>query len=156
MSDAQQRRETIARLLRARRIGTQEELLSALLDAGQKATQATLSRDLARLRARRVLSSAGGSFYEVPGEQDSLSALRELVTSVGANASMVVIRTRPGSANAVARAIDVEEIPEILGTIAGDDTIFVAPSGELRPKRLASRLAALLRAPESTESQGAR
>jgi transcriptional regulator of arginine metabolism len=142
--DADRRRDAIARLLRARRIGTQEELLAALSEAGLQATQATLSRDLARLGARRVSRPDGGTFYEVPGEGDPLGALRGLVTSVGANGSLVVIRTLPGSANAVARAIDVAQLPEVLGTIAGDDTIFVAPAGAVRPRRLAGRLAALL------------
>ncbi len=60
---------------------------------------------------------------------------------------MVVIRTHPGSAPAIARAIDLAQPPEVLGTIAGDDTIFVAPAGELRPRRLAARLAELLGTP---------
>jgi transcriptional regulator of arginine metabolism len=144
LTDADRRREAISRLLRARHIGTQEELLLALAEAGVEATQATLSRDLARLGARRVSRPDGGTYYEVPTDADPLDALRGLVSSVGANASMVVIRTLPGSANAVARAIDLAQVPEVLGTIAGDDTIFVAPAGELRPRRLASRLAELL------------
>jgi transcriptional regulator of arginine metabolism len=143
MSLAQSRREAVARILRARRIGTQEELLAALAAAGQRATQATLSRDLARLGARRVSRPDGGAFYELPAETDALAALRAQVISVDANASLVVIRTAPGSANAIARAIDLAQAPEVLGTIAGDDTIFVAPAG-VRPARLAARLGELL------------
>ncbi len=152
MPDADRRRDAIARLLRARRIGTQEELLAALAEAGLQATQATLSRDLARLGARRVSRPDGGTCYEVPGEGDPLGALRGLVTAVGANGSLVVVRTLPGSANAVARAIDVAQLPEVLGTIAGDDTIFVAPAGELRPRRLAGRLAELLGVPAALDA----
>ena len=63
------------------------------------------------------------------------------------NASLVVIRTHPGSAPAIARAIDLAELPDVLGTIAGDDTIFVAPAGALRPRKLATRLGELLGAP---------
>ena len=137
------RREAVARILRARRIGTQEELLVALAEAGQRATQATLSRDLARLGARRV-SRPGGAFYELPGPGDELSALRGQIAAIAANGSLAVIRTQPGSASAVARAIDLAQVPEVLGTIAGDDTIFVAPAGAIRPRRLAVRLGELL------------
>jgi transcriptional regulator of arginine metabolism len=142
-----QRREAVARILRSRPIGTQEELLGALRAAGFEATQATLSRDLARLGARRVSRPAGGTVYELAdgaGEVDGFAALRGLVSGIAWNVSLVVIRTHPGSAPAIARAIDLAELPEVLGTIAGDDTVFVAPAGELRPRRLAARLGELL------------
>jgi transcriptional regulator of arginine metabolism len=150
MTSADRRRDAVARIIRTRRIGTQEELLLAVQRAGFRATQATLSRDLARLAARRV-SRPEGSFYELPdaAPEDELSALRGLVSSVTANHSLVVIRTHPGSAPAIARAIDLVRLAEVLGTIAGDDTIFVAPAGAIRPRRLAARLAAVLRVPEA-------
>lgn len=146
MPEATRRREAVARLIRTRRIGTQEELLAALAEAGVEATQATLSRDLARLGARRV-PRPEGAFYELGPESDPLSLLRGQIASVAANASLVVVRTVPGSANAIARAIDLAQIPEVLGTIAGDDTIFVAPGAGLRPQRVAARLAELLGVP---------
>jgi transcriptional regulator of arginine metabolism len=140
------RRDAVARIIRSRRIGTQEELLEALAGAGFRATQATLSRDLARLGARRVSRPEGGTVYELAdgAAGGGLSGLRGLVADIATNDSLVVIRTHPGSAPAVARAIDLAEIAEVLGTIAGDDTIFVAPSAGLRPRRLAARLAELL------------
>jgi transcriptional regulator of arginine metabolism len=149
-ADAQRRREAVARILRSRRVGTQEELLEALASAGFLVTQATLSRDLARLGARRVSRPEGGTVYELDGATDGggLGALRGLVTQIDANASLVVIRTVPGSAPAIARAIDLAGIREVLGTIAGDDTIFVAPAGDLRPRKLAARLAELLGIPQ--------
>jgi transcriptional regulator of arginine metabolism len=139
------RRGAVARLLRTRRIGTQEALLAALAREGFRATQATLSRDLARLGARRVARPEGAA-YEVdgPAGPSGQLALRGLVLGVDANASLAVVRTAAGAAPAVARAIDDARLPEVLGTIAGDDTIFVAPSGLLRPRRLAARLTALL------------
>ena len=148
MPDSARRRDAVARLLRTRRIGTQEDLLAALEEAGFQATQATLSRDLARLGARRV-SRPEGAFYELPDgpDGDGLAALRPLVAGMAANPSLVVIRTFPGSAPAVARAIDLARLPEVLGTIAGDDTIFVAPAGGVRPPRLAARLGELLGVP---------
>ncbi len=152
MTAADRRRDAVARIIRTRRIGTQEELLAALALAGFRATQATLSRDLARLGARRVSRPEGGTMYELgdgAAERNGLGALRGLVGEISANASLVVIRTHPGSAPAIARAIDLAEIPEVLGTIAGDDTIFVAPAGGLRPRRLAARLAEILGTPSA-------
>ncbi|HEY6101119.1 MAG TPA: arginine repressor [Anaeromyxobacter sp.] len=156
MTTSDRRRDAVARIIRSRRIATQEELLDALSDAGFSATQATLSRDLARLGARRVSRPEGGTVYELDGaaEGNGLGALRGLVQEITANASLVVIRTHPGSAPAIARAIDLGDVPEVLGTIAGDDTIFVAPAGDLRPRRLAARLAEILGTPAALAPRG--
>jgi transcriptional regulator of arginine metabolism len=145
VSRSDRRREAVARLLRERRIGTQDELLSALRAEGFEATQATLSRDLARLGARRAADPAGGTRYELPEEarRDGLPALARLVSQVACNGSLVVVRTHPGSAPAVARAVDLAGIPDVLGTIAGDDTVFVAPARERRARELAQRVRAL-------------
>jgi transcriptional regulator of arginine metabolism len=88
-------------------------------------------------------------FYELAdgATPDGLAGVRGLVADLAANASLVVIRTRPGSAPAVARAIDLAELPEVLGTLAGDDTIFVAPAPGLSARRLAARLAELVGTP---------
>jgi transcriptional regulator of arginine metabolism len=136
----------VARILRGRRIGTQEELLQALAGAGFPATQATLSRDLARLGARRSTAPGGGALYELPEEarRDGSAGMGRLVSQVACNGSLVVVRTHPGGAPAVARAIDLARLPEVLGTIAGDDTVFVAPSREQRAGSLARRVSALL------------
>ena len=152
MTAADRRRDAVARIIRTHRIATQDELLAALAAAGFRATQATLSRDLARLGARRVSRPEGGTRYELAdgaAEGNGLGALRGLIAEISANASLVVIRTHPGSAPAIARAIDLAEIREVLGTIAGDDTIFVAPAGGLRPRRLATRLADILGTPSA-------
>ncbi len=145
MSRAERRRQAVARLLRTRRIATQDELLEALRAERLDATQATLSRDLARLGARRV-PSPGGARYELGdgGGPDGLGALGRLVTGVECNGALVVVRTQAGSAPAVARAIDLARLPGMLGTIAGDDTIFVAPEKERRARALAERVRALL------------
>jgi transcriptional regulator of arginine metabolism len=145
---ADRRRDAVARLLRTRRIGTQEELLAALGEAGFQATQATLSRDLARLGARRVSRPEGGTVYELSEDgaaaaEGGLGALRGLVQSIAANASMVVIRTHPGSAPAIARAIDLAQPPEVLGTIAGDDTILIVTRSAAARAQLTERLRAL-------------
>ena len=142
MSQADSRRRAVAHLIRARRIATQEELLEALRAEGFAATQATLSRDLAQLGARRVSDPNGGTRYELSDEQrrDGLDAVGRLVASVSCNGSLVVIRTHPGSAPAVARAVDLAGMPDILGTIAGDDTVFIAPSREKRARALAEEV----------------
>ncbi len=142
MNHTDGRRRAIARLIRARRIATQEELLEALRAEGVDATQATLSRDLAQLGARRVSEPSGGTRYELSDEQrrDGLDAVGRLVASVSCNGSLVVIRTHPGSAPAVARAVDLAGLPDLLGTIAGDDTVFVAPSREKRARALAEQV----------------
>jgi len=149
MSPPERRRQAVARIIRGGRISTQEDLLAELRRQGFRATQATLSRDLARLGARRASRPDGGTFYELgdgpPG--DGLDALRGLVSAITANGSLVVVRTHPGSAPAVARAIDLSRMPEVLGTIAGDDTIFVAPAREGKARALAERLTSLLAAP---------
>ena len=142
--DARLRRDAVARILRAGRVSTQGELLSGLRREGFRATQATLSRDLARLSARRV-SRPEGSYYEIgDGAPASVAAaVSGLVSAVATNGSLVVIRTLPGSAPAVARAIDLARLPGVLGTIAGDDTVFVAPSRGRGAGALAGRLAGL-------------
>ena len=139
------RREAVARLLRARRFATQEDLLAALRAQGVEATQATLSRDLARLGARRASEPGGGTRYELPVEdrRDGLDAVGRLVASVSCNGSLVVVRTHPGSAPAVARAVDLAGLGGVLGTIAGDDTVFIAPAHDHRARALADRVRAL-------------
>jgi transcriptional regulator of arginine metabolism len=139
VSAADRRRRAVAELIRSRHPATQEELLAALRAAGFDATQATLSRDLARLGARRASAPEGGTRYELADEdrRDGLAAVAGLVASVASNGAMVVVRTHPGSAPAVARAVDLAALPDALGTIAGDDTVFVAPARAGRAKALA-------------------
>ena len=142
MNRPDRRREAVARLLRSRRYATQEELLEALRAERIEATQATLSRDLARLGARRVADPAGGTRYELAPEErrDGLDAVGRLVASVSCNGSLVVVRTHPGSAPAVARAVDLAGLRDTLGTIAGDDTVFIAPARDGGARALAERV----------------
>jgi len=143
VSAADRRRRAVAELIRARHPATQEELLGALRDAGFAATQATLSRDLARLGARRASAPEGGTRYELADEdrRDGLAAVAGLVASVASNGAMVVVRTHPGSAPAVARAVDLAALPDVLGTIAGDDTVFVAARDPARARGINERRA---------------
>lgn len=139
------RREAIRRLLRTRAVRSQDALGELLAKEGFDVTQATLSRDLARLRAVRVSRPAGGMAYGFDGtapvaSAEELRELGEMVTSVEENGNLVVLLTQPGAASAVARVIDLARLPHVLGSLAGDDTIFLAPERRYSAIRLAEDL----------------
>ncbi len=148
-SESLSRREAIRNLIRTEQIGTQEELRERVAKLGFDVTQATLSRDLARLRARRVTLASGGSVYEIEGapavlpREGDLERVRDMVTDIVAGDSLVVVHTLPGAANAVARALDGTRLPEQIGTLAGDDTIFLAPARGIAPETLKKRLVSI-------------
>ncbi|MBK7859346.1 MAG: arginine repressor [Archangiaceae bacterium] len=140
-----ERRETIRKLIRSRVVSTQEELGSLLASQGYEVTQATLSRDLARLGARRAARLEGGSAYELPDAPvaegpEGLAAMHHLVTTIDEADALVLVRTLPGGASVVALAIDKARPEGVLGTIAGDDTIFLVPTRGTRPSRVAKSL----------------
>ena len=138
----QARRRAIAELVRERRIGTQGELQRLLRERGIAATQATLSRDLAQLGARRAPLGDGGTAYEIDGAPAARpSAMAELVVGVRDAAALVVVQTLPGAAPAIAAQLDQARLPAVAGTLAGDDTIFVVPDRGTSPRRLAAQLA---------------
>jgi transcriptional regulator of arginine metabolism len=141
--DASRRREAIRRIVRTRRVGTQEELVDLVAEQGYDVTQATLSRDLTRLGARRVTLRDGGTAYEIDApveDADELERIGDLVIGVEESIAMVVVLTRVGAASAVAIAIDKARLTEVAGTLAGDDTIFVAPSKKTSTSALTKRL----------------
>lgn len=145
--DTRARRAAIIDLVRARHVATQAELGSLLHARGFDVTQATLSRDLARLRARRVSLPDGGTAYELEGfpartdtEAAQLAAMADLVVAVKDGAAMVVVHTRPGVAPAIAALVDQARLDTVIGTIAGDDTIFVVPERRVTAKQLAKTL----------------
>ena len=124
---------------------SQEELQRALAARGIHAAQPTISRDLAALGIGRM-ASPGGARYQLQAGDDALpiEPIRGLVGSVGTNGVLVIVRTKAGAASTVARALDDAHLDEILGTIAGDDTIFVAPRRTRAAAALARRLRTLL------------
>jgi transcriptional regulator of arginine metabolism len=146
--DKAARQEAIRRIIRAHAVSTQEELGELLASEGFDVTQATLSRDLAQLGAMRVSRPEGGTVYGLehappPSGEARLLELGEMLLSVEDNELLVVVRTRPGSAPLVAAAIDQARLPESLGTIAGDDTIFVAPARGKSARAVCRKLKAL-------------
>jgi transcriptional regulator of arginine metabolism len=144
-SETLARREAVRHILRTTRVGTQEDLRARLLTRGFDVTQATLSRDLSRLRARRVTVPDEGSIYEIDSFAASdghgeLARLRDVVTGIEESVALVVVMTATGAASSVALALDRARLPEALGTIAGDDTIFVAPARASSAAAVAKKL----------------
>jgi len=124
------RHAAIRELVREGRYTSQEELREALAERDFDVTQATLSRDIRELRLIKVPDAEGGSAYTLPPEAwDQTPKLERLLAAlfVGAEGAgnLLVIKTLAGGAQPVAVAIDWEEWPEVLGTIAGDDTILL-------------------------------
>ena len=126
------RQAKIMEIISNTNVETQEQLLSALQAAGFSSTQATISRDIKELRIVKELTNLGTYRYttaarEVPstfsGRMNTI--FRECVTSFDYAQNMIVIKTLPGLANAAASALDAMSISVILGTLAGDDTVFV-------------------------------
>ncbi len=139
------RRDAIRKIIRARVVGSQEELGQLLKVEGFDSTQATLSRDLARLGARRVPRTEGGAAYELPDAPvaagpEGLAAVHHWVTTIDDADAMVLVRTLPGGASIVALAIDAARPEGVLGTLAGDDTIFLVPTRGTKPARVAKFL----------------
>ena len=146
MSGKGQRQRMIGDWLREQRVGSQEELVARLGLAGIAATQATVSRDLDELGAVK-LRRDGAIRYVLPDQVEPAQSaamldrlLAEWVTDIFEANGLVVLRTPPGSANLVANALDAEGLKGVAGTIAGDDTIFIALSEGASPGILAGQL----------------
>jgi transcriptional regulator of arginine metabolism len=151
LEDTRARRALIIELVRTRHVATQGDLRDLLRAKGHDVTQATLSRDLAKLGARRVSLPSGGTAYEVDGfqarpasESSHIATMASLVLGIREGAAIVVIHTRPGAAQAVAALLDQARLDSIIGSIAGDDTIFVVPERRVTTATLARTLRRLL------------
>jgi transcriptional regulator of arginine metabolism len=141
------RHNAILELLDERPIPNQDELQRLLRKRGLDAGQATLSRDIRELGLVKTSSGYTLPGREVAGESDlpSVSRLvREFVTSVRAAQNLLVTKTSVGSAQPVAAALDDEDWPEALGTIAGDDTILIVCEDRRAASRLADRIQGML------------
>lgn len=122
----------IRRLLGAGKSSTQEELRDDLEKEGFDVNQSTISRDLRKIGAIKTIDAKGRTVYrlsEAAAEKNIVGqSVPDLILSIEHNDSMIVISTTPGSASLVARHLDIVKPAGILGTIAGDDTIFVVPT----------------------------
>ena len=126
------RQGAILRLVRERPLSTQAEVAEALRETGHDAVQTTVSRDIAQLGLTKVRNANGKLVYSLPGAEDLnrlgelTAALRRWTLTLTATGNLVVVRTPPGYASALAQALDAAPIPDLAGTVAGDNTIFVA------------------------------
>ena len=137
------RQGQILKLIRGKRIGTQEELAQELKTLGIAATQVTLSRDIRDLRLVKTREGYQEMAPEEKGPAFPLVAA-EFVLDVRSAQNLVVLKTAPGHANSVAVALDREGWPEIVGTIAGDDTILVITPDNPTAESVQEKLLALL------------
>lgn len=149
------RQRRIAEILRTEPIGSQAALVARLRAEGERVTQATLSRDLLELGAVRH-HGPDGPVYRLPEDPSDPTThlhrmLVEFAHEITASGNLVVVRTPPGCAQPVARALDTADLDGALATIAGDDTILVVCAPRVSGNQLATRL----RQAASNPSQGA-
>lgn len=143
----ERRRRALADIIRAHSIGSQEELAGRLGELGFATTQATISRDLEQLGAVRA-RRGGRLTYALPeqlaGDAPAPSrlpaVLRDWAHSIAAAGNLLVIKTPPGSAHLVGVSLDEAALPQIVGTICGDDTVFVACRSDADVAALAKQL----------------
>jgi transcriptional regulator of arginine metabolism len=162
------RQARIAELIAAQPVTSQTQLAALLVDSGIEVTQATLSRDLEELGAVKLRGSDGApASYVLPPENAPLrpaqsaapprltKLLSELLTAAEGSANLAVLRTPPGAAQFLASALDKVALPDVLGTIAGDDTVLVISRDPDGGPGLADRLRALAeRAPTENAEEG--
>ena len=141
-----QRQQRILELISKYEIETQEDMMTRLIAEGFKVTQATVSRDLKELRLTKVQTARGtyryslGQVRQASGSVKLNNAMVDSITEVKYSMNNVVIKTYPGLAQAVAAGVDNLAIAEVLGCVAGDDTIMVVTKNESAAKSLSERI----------------
>ena len=142
-----QRQQAILDLVRREALGSQRAIRDRLRRAGFEAAQSTISRDLDELGLTRVRDGEGRLRYALPGEGHPAGApgrlrhlMQEFALSMEASGNLVLVRTPPGAANALAEGIDEAAIDGVAGTVAGDDTILVVARERVGGRRLLGRL----------------
>lgn len=150
MPSGQARRDAIREILsQGPAVKNQDELLRRLRTRGIRASQATLSRDMALLGVRRAVREDGPRYLVDAGAATlPLDPVRRLVDGIDTNGALVVVRTKSSAAGTVARALDEANLAEVMGTLAGDDTVFVAPRRPQDGHRVATKLRALFDLPD--------
>ena len=146
-----QRQHRIARLLEEQVISSQVQLVELLATEGLNLTQATVSRDLEDLGAVKVRIPGGQMAYAIPElskdrvapEEVLKKVLGEFLVEAAHSANLAVLRTPPGSAHVVASALDRAGLPDVLGTVAGDDTVLVVSAAADGGEKVSARLAKL-------------
>ena len=143
--DRKRRQEAILTLIREKPIRNQNELLQALERSGVSLTQSTLSRELKTLGIGKAPDGKGGYRYVAgaAAADGPLAPVAAFVASLECAKNLIVVKTPPGNAMGVARAIDEVEWPEIMGTIAGDDTILLIARSDADAQAVEKRLRAI-------------
>lgn len=154
MKSKKDRLETLRLIISSQEMGNQEELLAALRKEGYVVTQATLSRDLKQLKVAKAATMRGNYIYVLPNvtmykRVSTPAQVKEMMQvpgflSIHFSGNMGVIKTRQGYASSIAYNIDASHISCILGTIAGDDTIFIVVAEGTQQKDVVSALAAVV------------
>jgi transcriptional regulator of arginine metabolism len=152
IDEAAARRDAIVSLVSESRVGSQAELARLLRKRGHTATQATLSRDLRVLGIGKRPGTDGRTAYALPTAARDLLArdrqqleIEAFVQDVLVVGNLALVRTPPGNANGVARAIDLLDWAEVSGTLAGDDTILIVAADATRAQRFRRRLLSMAR-----------
>jgi transcriptional regulator of arginine metabolism len=141
------RRTQIVDLLRNDEVETQEDLRRKLVRRGIHVTQATVSRDIEELGLVKTRTG-----YRLPDAAEPMASaqptlaivLKEFLTDVRQAANLVIVKTRPGNAHSVAAALDANPWDEVIGTIAGDDTVFIATPGLHQAEMIRKKIRALV------------
>ena len=143
--------EALKMLISSHELGSQEEVLQALEKEGFKLTQATLSRDMKQLKVAKAASMNGNvlpndtMYKRVTKPRSAMEMVRTSgFVSINFSGNIGVIKTRPGYASSIAYNIDNSEIPEILGTIAGDDTIFIVVMEDVSKEIVIEKLSEII------------
>ena len=145
------RQTAILSIIEQNDIETQEELAGKLRDMGIVVTQATVSRDIKELRLLKVLSGSGGYKYATADKAEHglserfVRMFKDSVLSVSNAGNIVVLKTLSGSANVAGEAIDSMRLPEILGTMAGDNTVFAVVQNETEAVETVKRFQEMLK-----------
>jgi len=148
MANKRQRQATIRGIIDSRPIENQEELRKQLRQRGWDVTQSTLSRDLREMRVSRIPFQGGGSRYAITTEDSDArppleALLPPLYTAIDGVGELVVLHTLPGGAQPIGVALDAEEWPEVMGTIAGDDTVLIICRSSAAMEKVIKRLKAV-------------
>ena len=133
------RLEALRLIISSQQLGSQDELLNALQKEGFKLTQATLSRDLKQLKVAKVPNDTMYKRVSTPSNIREMMQVPGFV-SINFSGNMGVIKTRPGYASSIAWNIDNSDVPQIIGTIAGDDTIFIVIKEGIRHQEVVEAL----------------
>lgn len=141
--------QTLSKLLTEQEFSSQDEIVVCLKKQGFVVNQTKVSRLLHKIGAIKVLSQSGDAIYRLPEISPPVSpdkALAKLVISIKHNENLIIIRTTPGSASLIGSLLDNQQL-NLLGTIAGDDTLFIAPQSVKQITAIVDKISALLSFP---------